>query len=268
MQRQHCILSVGKESGLSRTDREMPLPMKLQSQNPQGPRSLPSSKPTQPPTPPTPPPTQYTPDTEKLRDQLLESIVSNPEFTKEAMRRVGRGDKVSINVDGRPLVSITSEGPTIAEKVIGGFRSGVRSMTEEVSTVVDNDPAFMLRNAATVVKTQVYNGIPSDLQQIADKAFIPFVRGAALALDSARTIKTFKNPDASWLDKGMDGAHVACDVVGLVGAVAPMIFPPLAPYADKLLAVGFAGDIVSYSYRGLQYFNRRSAGDSGMPPQK
>ncbi|MBN9420559.1 MAG: hypothetical protein J0I12_34255 [Candidatus Eremiobacteraeota bacterium] len=242
--------------------------MKLQSQNPQGPRSLPSSKPTQPPTPPTPPPTQDTPDTEKLRDQLLESIVSNPEFTKEAMRRVGRGDKVSINVDGRPLVSITSEGPTIAEKVIGGFRSGVRSMTEEVSTVVDNDPAFMLRNAATVVKTQVYNGIPSDLQQIADKAFIPFVRGAALALDSARTIKTFKNPDASWLDKGMDGAHVACDVVGLVGAVAPMIFPPLAPYADKLLAVGFAGDIVSYSYRGLQYFNRRSAGDSGMPPQK
>lgn len=268
MQRQLCILSVGKESGLSRTDREMPLPMKLQSQNPQGPRSLPSSKPTQPPTPPTPPPTQDTPDTEKLRDQLLESIVSNPEFTKEAMRRVGRGDKVSINVDGRPLVSITSEGPTIAEKMIGGFRSGVRSMTEEVSTVVDNDPAFMLRNAATVVKTQVYNGIPSDLQQIADKAFIPFVRGAALALDSARTIKTFKNPDASWLDKGMDGAHVACDVVGLVGAVAPMIFPPLAPYADKLLAVGFAGDIVSYSYRGLQYFNRRSAGDSGMPPQK
>lgn len=264
MQSQLCILSVGKESGLSRTDREMPLPMKLQSQNPQGPRSLPSSKPSQ---PPTQPPTQDQPDAEKLRDQLLESIVSNPEFTKEAMRRVGRGDKVSISVDGRPLVSITSEGPTIAEKMIGGFRSGVRSMTQEVSTVVENDPAFMLRNAATVVKTQVYSGIPSELQTIADKAFIPFVRGAALALDSARTIKTFKNPDASWLDKGMDGAHVACDVVGLVGAVAPMIFPPLAPYADKLLAVGFAGDIVSYSYRGLQYFNRRSAGDSGMPPQ-
>ncbi len=242
--------------------------MKLQSQNPQGPRSLPSTKPTQPPTPPTPPPPQNQPDSEKLRDQLLESIVSNPEFTKEAMRRVGRGDKVSINVDGRPLVSITSEGPTVAERVIGGFRAGVRSVTEEVSTVVDNDPAFMLRNAATVVKTQVYNGIPSELQTIADKAFIPFVRGAALALDSARTIKTFKNPDASWLDKGMDATHVACDVVGLVGAIAPMVIPPLAPFADKLLAVGFAGDIVSYSYRGLQYFNRRSGGDSGMPPQK
>lgn len=253
--------------------------MKLQSQNPQGPRNLPSfkppvspkppedpQKPNTPPTPPTPP--QNQPDSDKLRDQLLETIVSNPEFTKEAMRKVGKGDKVSINVDGRPLISITSEGPSVAERVIGGFRVGVRSVTEEVSTVVDNDPAFMLRNAATVVKTQVYNGIPSDLQTIADKAFIPFVRGAALALDSARTIKTWKNPDATWVDKGMDTAHVACDVVGLVGAVAPMIFPPLAPYADKLLAVGFAGDIVSYSYRGLQYFNRRSGGDSGMPPQK
>ncbi|MFN8614228.1 MAG: hypothetical protein U0931_42245 [Vulcanimicrobiota bacterium] len=249
--------------------------MKLQSQNPQGPRNLPSFKPPQAPKPPetpqkpdTPTPPQNQPDSDKLRDQLLESIVSNPEFTKEAMRKVGRGDKVSINVDGRPLVSITSEGPSVAERVIGGFRVGVRSVTEEVSTVVDNDPAFMLRNAATVVKTQVYNGIPSELQAVADKAFIPFVRGAALALDSARTIKTWKNPDATWVDKSMDTAHVACDVVGLVGAVAPMIFPPLAPYADKLLAVGFAGDIVSYSYRGLQYFNRRSGGESGMPPQK
>lgn len=242
--------------------------MKLQSQ-------IPSFKPPQAPKPPetpqkpdSPTPPQNQPDSDKLRDQLLESIVSNPEFTKEAMRKVGRGDKVSINVDGRPLVSITSEGPSVAERVIGGFRVGVRSVTEEVSTVVDNDPAFMLRNAATVVKTQVYNGIPSDLQTIADKAFIPFVRGAALALDSARTVKTFKNPDASWVDKGMDAVHVATDVVGLVGAVAPMIFPPLAPYADKLLAVGFAGDIISYSHRGLQYFNRRSGGDSGLPPQK
>lgn len=248
--------------------------MKLQSQNP-SPRNLPSFKPPQAPKPPetpqkpdAPTPPQNQPDSDKLRDQLLESIVSNPEFTKEAMRKVGRGDKVSINVDGRPLVSITSEGPSVAERVIGGFRVGVRSVTEEVSTVVDNDPAFMLRNAATVVKTQVYNGIPSELQTIADKAFIPFVRGAALALDSARTVKTWKNPDATWVDKGMDSAHVACDVVGLVGAVAPMIFPSLAPYADKLLAVGFAGDIVSYSYRGLQYFNRRSGGESGMPPQK
>ena len=110
--------------------------MKLQSQNPQGPRSLPSTKPTQPPTPPTPPPPQNQPDSEKLRDQLLESIVSNPEFTKEAMRRVGRGDKVSINVDGRPLVSITSEGPTVAERVIGGFRAGVRSVTEEGAVIL------------------------------------------------------------------------------------------------------------------------------------
>ncbi len=236
--------------------------MKLQSlsPNPIITRSVPPQKPAEPPTP--------TPDQkdEKLRDQILESLVTNPEFTKEAMRKVGRGDKVTINVDGKPLVSITSEGPSVSDRVIGGLRAGIRSVTDEVSTVVDNDPAFMMRNAATVVKTQVYNGIPSELQTIADKAFIPIVRGAALALDGSRAFKTWKNPDASWLDKGMDSAHVACDLAGLVGAVAPMVFPPLAPYADKLLAVGFAGDIVSYSYRGLQYFNRRAAGEP--PPSK
>lgn len=201
---------------------------------------------------------------EKLRDQLLESLVTNPEFTKEAMKRVGRGDKVSIAVDGRPVVTITSEGPSVSERMIGGFRAGVRTVTEEVSGVVDNDPAFMLRNAATVVKTQVYNGIPTDLQTLADKALIPFARTASLALDGARCFKTLRDKEASLLDKGMDTAHVAADIAGVVGAIGPMIFPALAPYADTLLAVGFAGDIVSYSYRGMQYFNRRSA--NGEPP--
>ena len=240
--------------------------MKLQTFNPNpiGTRSAPSAKPEA--AGPEAPPLPDQKD-DKLRDQLLESIVTSPEFTKAAMRNVGRGDKVSINVDGKPLVTITSEGPSTADRVIGGFRAGMRTVTDEVATVVDNDPAFMLRNAATVVKTQVYNGIPAELQTIADKAFIPFVRGAALALDGARTFKTWKNPDSSWLDRGMDTTHVACDVAGLVGAVAPMVFPALAPYADKLLAVGFAGDIVSYSYRGLQYFNRRSAGEMA-PPSK
>jgi len=233
--------------------------MKLQSLNP-NPISTRSTPPQKPAEPPAPGPDQE----EKLRDRLLESLVANPEFTKEAMRKVGRGDKVTINVDGKPLVSITSEGPTVADRVIGGLRTSVRAVTDEVATVVDNDPAFMMRNAATVVKTQVYNGIPSELQTIADKAFIPIVRGAALALDGARAYKTWTNTESSWLDRGMDTAHVACDIAGVVGAVAPMVFPALAPYADKLLAVGFAGDIVSYSYRGLQYFNRRSQGEN--PP--
>ena len=239
--------------------------MKLQTLNPNPiqTRTTPPQKPSDP--PPTPPAPDQKED--NLRDQLLQSLVTSPEFTKQAMKRVGRGDKVSINVDGRPMISITSEGPTVSDRVIGGLRAGIRSVTDEVSTVVDNDPAFMMRNAATVVKTQVYSGIPSELQNLADKAFIPIVRGAALALDSSRCYKTWHNTEASWLDRGMDTAHVAADLCGLVGAVAPMIFPPLAPYADKMLAVGFAGDIVSYSYRGLQYFNRRSEGGE-LPPSK
>ncbi len=203
---------------------------------------------------------------DKLKDQLLESLITSPEFTKEALRRVGRGDKVSIEVDGKPVVTIKSEGPTTTERVIRGFRAGVRTITEEVATVVDNDPAFMLRNAATVVKTQVYSGIPTQLQEIADKAFIPLARGASLALDGTRCYKTWTNPNSTWMDRSLDTLHVATDIAGLVGAVAPMVFPPLAPYADTLLAAGFAGDIVSYSYRGLQYFNRRSLGETPPPP--
>lgn len=236
--------------------------MKVQSQNPPTPRSTPPQKPAgaQPPQDPQPDPQE-----EKLRDQILENLLTSPEFTKEAMRRIGKGEKWSVAVEGRPLVTISSEGPTVAERVIGGFRAGVRSITQEAATIVDNDPAFMLRNAATVVKTQVYNGIPSELQTIADQALIPFARVASLALDSAHLYKTIKSPDSTIVDKAIDGMHVATDVVGVVGAVAPMVFPALAPYANTMLAVGFAGDIVSYSYRGLQYFNRRSQGVN--PPE-
>lgn len=238
--------------------------MKLQNLAPGNPAPRPLARKAD--TPPPPPP-QDNPNEkdDKIRDQILESLINSPDFTKEAMKRVGRGDKVSISVDGKPVVSISSEGPSVADRMIRGFRAGVRGVTEEVSTVVDNDPAFMLRNAATVVKTQVYNGISSDLQGIADKALIPIARCASLALDGARTVKTWRNKESSWVDRGMDTAHTMCDIAGVLGALAPLCIPALAPHADKLLAVGFAGDIVSYSYRGLQYFNRRSQGD-GMPP--
>ena len=236
--------------------------MKLQNLPPQGtPPRKPQGSP-QPPTPNVPGDVPGNAPDEKeqaLRDQLLETIVGSPEFTKEAIRRVGRGDKVSISVDGKPVVSISSEGPTMAERVVGGFRTGIRSVTSEVATVVNNDPAFMLRNAATAVKTQVYSNVPSTIQEVADKALIPFARVASLALDGHRAYQTWTDKESSWVDRGIDTAHVACDLVGVVGAVGPFIFPSLAPHANTMLAVGFAGDIVSYSYRGLQYFTRRSA---------
>ena len=196
---------------------------------------------------------------DKLAAQIVDSIVSSPEFTKQAMRRVGRGDTLKIEANGQEIVKITSDGPSVAQRMIKGAQLGITAAAAEVSQLVENDPAMSFRVAAMGVKTRVFNGVDAGLQEVAEKAFLPMMRGAALALDSKKAIDTFRNKDASVVDKIIEGVHVGTDVVGLVGALSYHVIPfdAFKNNAGLLTAIGFAGDIMSYSYRALQYLKER-----------
>lgn len=210
---------------------------------------------------------------DKLAAQIVDSIVSSPEFTKQAMRRVGRGDTLKIEANGQEIVKITSDGPSIAQRMIKGAQLGITAAAAEVAQLVESDPAMSFRVAAMGVKTQVFNGVDAGLQEVAEKAFLPMMRGAALALDSKKCIDIFRNKDASTVDKIIEGVHVGTDVVGLVGALSYHVIPfeAFKNNAGLLTAIGFAGDIMSYSYRALQYLKERGqvasvAEKSEQPP--
>lgn len=199
---------------------------------------------------PTPPPLS-----EETRDQLLESLVTNNDF----MKRVKSGEEVSLSVDGKEVVKITRTGPSTAERMVKGFQVGIRATTEEINQFMENDPLISFRTVAMGVKTQIYGGIPTELQELGEKAFLPMVRVAALGFDANKTMKMFRDKEARGVEKAIEVGHLITDVVGVVGAFAPFIpIPAIQNNATKLVAVGFAGDIVACATRVASWARNRS----------
>lgn len=187
---------------------------------------------------------------------ILDNLTSNPEFTRKVVGDLKSGDKVTIVLDGQEILKIESEGPGVAQRFISASQEFITAAADEASQLVKADPAFAFKESALGVKTQVYAGLPREVQGFADKAFLPMLRTAALLLDTKKFLDTRANKDAELTDKLVDGAHVVTDVVGLVGSLSPFL-PFLGPVAGTLTAVGLAGDIAAYSYHVLAYLKQR-----------
>ncbi len=213
-----------------------------------------------PPPPPPPeqtPPEQPPPNEENPGQKLMNNMLNSPEFAKQLVNRMGKDGETVITVEGKEMVKISRSGPSLAEKITKGSQMFITAAAEEASKIVQADPAFAFKESALGVKGQVYNGLPKDVQTVADGWFLPMLRVVALMLDVKKLQTTLSNKDAATTDKIVDGVHVATDVVGLVGAVGPKLLPALAPIAPTLTAIGLAGDIAAYSYHVLNYLKER-----------
>ncbi len=192
-----------------------------------------------------------------MADQIVDKLISSPEFTKKALSKLGNGQELTITVNGEDVIKIKNEGPGVAEKFIKGAQYTLTAVTEEAARVVEADPAFAFKEAAMGVRTQVADGIPDQAASLIDTAFLPMLRIVALGLDGKKAIDTYRNKDASTLDKIVDGVHVLTDVAGVIGALGYDMVPALNGLAGPLTAVGLAGDVASYSYHVLQYLRER-----------
>lgn len=216
---------------------------------------------------PTPPPPPPPPAEEGPADKVLENILSSPEFSNKLASRMASSGTTVIEVDGRQVIKIESSAPSLMEKMVQGSQMFITAAAEEASKVVQADPAFAFKESALGVKTQVYSGLPKGVQDVAETAFLPMLRTVALVLDTKKAMDTFKNKDAPLVDRVVDGAHVATDVVGLVGALGDKFIPALAPFAPAMTAIGLAGDIAAYSYHVLAYLKERGQVNLNTPEQ-
>lgn len=198
-----------------------------------------------------------TPPPDTMAQQIVDSLVSSPEFTKKALTKLGKGDELTIVVNDAEVIKVRNEGPGFTQKLISGTQNVITAASNEAARIVQADPAFAFKEAAMGVRTQVANGIPRQASDVIENAFLPMLRTVALVLDSKKAIDTFRNKDASTVDKIVDGVHVATDVAGLVGALGYNMVPALSGLAGPLTAVGLVGDIAAYSYHVLQYLRER-----------
>lgn len=195
----------------------------------------------------------------RITDKVLDGLISSPEFTKGALKQLGKGQAVTINVGGQDLISIRSEGPGFGTRFIDGAKIGVRAIADGASDFIEQDPSFAFRASAEAVKGRVYSGLDPKVSGLTEQAWIPMLRTAALAFDGRKLLKQFKDPSVAKFDKGLSIAHLGTDAVGLFGSLSSVV-PALRAHSALLTAIGFAGDLAAYSIGITQYAQHLSQG--------
>ena len=198
---------------------------------------------------------------EGAQPSVAERLLDSNTVAQLVGSKMKAGESVTINANGQTVLEIKKDSVSTYDKFKTFASDTFHAAAYQVSDIVAQDPAFAFKESALGVKSQVMNGIPQDLQDFAEKGFLPMIRVVALALDTKKAIDTFKNPSANHIDKFVDGAHLVTDVAGLGGAVAYAIPSVGASVATALTVAGLMGDVAAYGYHVMKYF-----ADRGMAP--
>lgn len=198
---------------------------------------------------------------ENAEPTQVERLLDSTTVAQLVGSKLKSGETVSISSNGQEVLQIKKDSVSTYDKV-KTFASDVFHVTSaEVSNIVAQDPAFAFKESALAVKSQVFNGVPTELAGVAEQAFLPMVRVVALALDTKKAMDTWKNKEASKVDKFVDGSHLVTDIAGLGGAVCSAIPAVGATVGTALTVAGLVGDIAAYGYHVMKYFM-----DRGMVP--
>ena len=193
-----------------------------------------------------------------LSKDIIDSLVTSPDFSKKALSKLGSGSSMTINVNGDTVVTIKNEGPSLAERVYDGGAHIMARASQEVVRVMVADPAFAFKTTARAAQEGVLNNLDRNVQDTIKPFILPVLRTGMLAMDAKRAIQTYRNKDASVWEKAVDIGHVATDVVGLAGAVGGAGWVPfLAPYSDTMTGIGLVGDLAAVTFHAMGYLTER-----------
>ena len=126
---------------------------------------------------------------------------------------------------------------------------GMKTFVFESAAVLQNDPALAVREAATGMNEMFSRGYDSPTVQSWGPKIGVGARTLILGANVFRLQKTFSNQTASLLEKSMDVARIATDLVGLAGAGLRAISPEHAALGSAMLGWSQAADIVSHGAR-------------------
>ena len=194
-----------------------------------------------------------------LSNQIIDSLVNSPDFSKKALSKLGSGSSMTINVNGSDVITIQNEGPGLAQRMLDGGAQIMTKASQEVVRVMDADPAFAFKSTARAAQEGVLNNLDSNVKKTIDPFILPVLRTGMPAMDSKRAISTWRNKDASKWEKGIDIAHVATDVVGLVGAVGRAGWVPMISESmgNTMTGIGLVGDLAAVTFHAMGYLTER-----------
>lgn len=192
-----------------------------------------------------------------MNAETADRVLNSAAVQKILSDGVKKGDTVTILGNEGEIVTVSKSGPSTFDNLKKTAGDLARATATEASNVIAQDPAFAFKTAAFAVQSQVFAGVPSQFTAVAGQAFVPMVRVVSIALDLKKANDTWKSERASGLDKCVVGGHLVTDIVGIGGAIAKAV-PALGPAVSMVLsAVGLVGDIASYGYHVVKYFQDR-----------
>lgn len=122
-----------------------------------------------------------------------------------------------------------------------------------------NDPALAFRVGAKRLESMVMNWLPQVDRAECERFVVPFIRSGILVADLGRASRTLANQDSSHLERALDVARVASDLVGLAGSLAVLAVPQYSELGHKMVAFSWAADLASHAARGTQHVGQRIA---------
>lgn len=178
---------------------------------------------------------------------------------QEACAQMDPGDRVTLSSEDLGTVEIRKGELTGLERMGRVLADAASRGPAQLASLVAADPSFAFRQLARLLHNVVAEGVPAPIRQAADKGFYPLVRAASMAFDAAQAHETVRNPEASRTDRAVDVAHVATDVVGLVGLglmMTPAGFPIIGAH---LAAAAVLGDVGAYGYHLVNHLSELQA---------
>jgi len=143
--------------------------------------------------------------------------------------------------------------PFTASNIFKPLERSALFVAREVSEAAKNDPALAMRATVGVLVEPILNGVDPQILATTGQTIVPVVRAGLLGLNALRAYNTFKNPDASKIEKGMDVVQVVSDTAGLIGGLAMLFSPQYGALGAKVLGTAYSVDIVSHALRTLSH---------------
>ena len=147
-------------------------------------------------------------------------------------------------------------GPGFFAKTADVVLSGARNTLNEGVLAAKNDPALAMRISATALSDTILKKVDPSIKGGFDKTIVPVMRFALLGGNVVRAKNTFSDPYASKMERTIDAAVVATDLVGAVGGIG-VLTGRFVGLGETLMGFSYAVDAISHAYRGLNHAGDR-----------
>ncbi|HPZ06999.1 MAG TPA: hypothetical protein PL110_02715 [Candidatus Eremiobacteraeota bacterium] len=181
---------------------------------------------------------------------------------KDLASQIKKNHKLTISATEKEVI-VKDEGPGIGEKIKEGGEALIRTCgqvsrvgLEGIADAIKHDTSSAFKLAVSVARKQEFLASPPRLAPTVDSVLYPVIRFAGAGIDTYEMVRTFKDKEATGMDKAARVVHLITDAAGIAGIALGWVGMG-GTAATVLNAIGYSGDFMSLGYHLIRYFEKK-----------